>query len=254
MKLISKIKGYWRRLTSPKKDLNFKTKETQYGEILVSPYSYIYLKNIDTEYSKICIQIKYNPTQEDANSAMIEFLQLFNILQIQYIDQDKYIYIIGSIYDYIKLFCRYEYLKNDNKVFGLVYNLCKNINIIRDNMKWLEQTLYSSYNVHITVLSKDNPVRIYNPLDDMLNSTHTDIIPELLYIYIYDSSWDWEEYSFINFFMSYNNNKYFKEKIDELNKNYPTAFILPNGKNIIDMNFILNDSNASYDGVDEIID
>lgn len=256
MNIIKKLKGYWRRLTSPKKDLNFYTKETQYGEINITPYGYIHLKNTDIEYDKICIQISLNEFNDDAKSTKEKFIQLLGLLKIQYINHtDNNLYIIGPADDYIKLFLQYENLKNDNKILGLLYNCCKNINIIREKMTWLENTLYYSYEIPITTLSKDNPIIIYDPMNDtcIKHTYNINIIPELIYIYLYINS-EWIEYNIIDFFIRYNNDNGFKEIIDEIHLDYPTKFILQNGKNIFSINFKVNSSyDTSYDDIDEII-
>ena len=65
--MFSKLKGYLRRLSTPKKETNYQPKETSYGDIKVSYVGSVKVNNSLIHDSSIILQISYERNMQDAD-------------------------------------------------------------------------------------------------------------------------------------------------------------------------------------------
>lgn len=129
--MFKKLKGYFKRVTTPKPNIDYKPIENNYGEF---DMDYIYsIKYHD--YTSIIFELIYNKSNEDIFKEVDIFISLLSLCKfsilIQQADPDTALYIEGSKEKFITLmnifFINPEYTYN--KPFRKLYNLLMRLDI-----------------------------------------------------------------------------------------------------------------------------
>lgn len=270
--MFAKIKGYIRRLRTPKKETQYESKQTTFGEINASFVDAITICNLDKDSSNIIIEVSYSNDMEDSLSCYKEFINMISPLGIRFINIDikekGFLYLSGSVEDYDILIGSFiqDPEKSDNKIFRKLCVLLRKIDIVSEETSVLTTDGVTSYNSTVIKLTKTNPVFVQS-IDtywidkDVLDANINifDKLKSMINIYIYDSISDYiYAYSVLDFIYCYSTGRFdedLKEYINTLRYKYESNFTIPGYKNIFDINFLVTDrdSSSNYD-IDEPLD
>lgn len=270
--MFAKIKGYIRRLRTPKKETQYESKQTTFGEINASFVDAITICNLDKDSSNIIIEVSYSNNMEDSLSCYKEFINMISPLGIRFINIDikekGFLYLSGSVEDYDILIGSFNQdpEKSDNKIFRKLCVLLRKIDTVSKETSVLTTDGVTSYNSTVVKLTKTNPVFVQS-IDtywidkDVLDANINifDKLKSMINIYIYDPISDHiYAYSVLDFIYCYSTGRFdedLKEYINTLRYKYESNFTIPGYKNIFDINFLVTDrdSSSNYD-IDEPLD
>lgn len=129
--MFKRLKGYFKRVTTPKPDINYKPMDTFYGEFdIVFIYAIKY-----HDYTSIIIRINYDESNEDIMKEINTFKELLDIMSFsvlrQRADPGTALYIEGSKDKFITMINiffinpKYTY----NKIMRKLYNLLMRLDI-----------------------------------------------------------------------------------------------------------------------------
>lgn len=270
--MFSKLKGYIKRLTTPKKDESYTTTPTTFGDIQVSYVDAV--KILDTLKSNIILEISYPDDMHDALLCANNFIYMISMTGIRYttikINKTIYMYIAGSMLDYDLLL--YTYMNSidyaDNKILKKVISVLSKIDIMKDSASLMEDLMYKSvfpYEALKIKFQKTDPVYvqqidIYYISPDIIsnNIDIMDKLKSLILVAVYvDEKYILVDYIF-DFIYCYKTKRYrgdIEECIAQYKESYGSNFTISGYKNIFDINLsITNQENSSYPDIDEILD
>lgn len=270
--MFAKIKGYIRRLRTPKKETQYESKQTTFGEINASFVDAVTIYNMDEDSSNIIIGVSYPNNMEDSLSCYKEFINMISPLGVRFINIDieekGFLYLSGSVEDYDILIGSFNQdpEKSDNKIFRKVCSLLRKIDIVSSDTSVLPPNNIASYNSTSVELTKTDPVFVQS-IDtywidkDVLDANINifDKLKSMINVYIYDLISDnIYAYSVLDFIYCYSTGRFdedLKEYINTLRDKYESNFAIPGYKNIFDINFLVTDldSSSKYD-IDEPLD
>lgn len=270
--MFAKIKGYIRRLRTPKKETQYESKQTTFGEINASFIDAVTICNMDEDSSNIIIGVSYPNNMEDSLSCYKEFINMISPLGIRFINIDikekGFLYLSGSVEDYDILIGSFNQdpEKSDNKIFRKLCVLLRKIDIVSEETSVLTTDRVTSYNSTAVKLTKTDPVFVQS-IDtywidkDVLDANINifDKLKSMINVYIYDPISDYiYAYSVLDFIYCYSTGRFdedLKEYINTLRYKYESNFAIPGYKNIFDINFLVTDldSSSKYD-IDEPLD
>lgn len=274
--MFTKLKGYIRRFTTPKKETDYQPQETSYGEIKVSYIGSVKMEgNVFLRDSNIILQISYEKGMQDAESDKEQFIEMVSTsnLSTVFLESDtlnkKFIFLAGPIYNYDRL-CEYGYdIKySNNKMLMKTMSILEKIDIMAQSSTFKEQ-LKDKYNFpytsDIVYLTSENPVYVqcidtYWVDKDIIDAGYDilDIMKEIVIVAIFLRNQDITMVDSIsNFVKSYQRKtyqSYIIDYIDEYKEAFSSNFTIPGYKNIFDINFLVTNHNGDFEDIDEPLD
>ena len=270
--MLSYLKGLFKRLSVPKKESSFKSKESDYGEYEIS---FVDSFQINDKYSNIILQLIYNPNHSDMKQAIYLFkLKLcicgFRLLEYP-LHNKTIIFISGSDNQYIEYVSQSlnDTMIEDNIISRSMVSLLQKIDILKDKISILldKEFKYASYITENNILTSTNPVAIQYPnannIDpEILKMNYMEDFIHILAIGIYideDYKIDSTEYLFLyisDLICKLNSDKeYYQDLFEMYKSSILSNFDIPEFKNIFDINFTITTNDESmYEDIDEIIE
>lgn len=264
--MFNVIKGYIKRLITPKPDKNYKPEEDIYGLYewrIVSLYKNNFGKsNIILELD-IPITDKYTDIDFDV-SLLLNNIYLCGIRTLQYnFNNINCILFAGSVEQYVSVLTVKNTLLNAdvNRIFRSFINILRDIDIMHnmiDNAldnEYIKKSSYP-YEVDISEITCSNPISIQQINNEALNPKilKTDYMESLIYLLMINI---YNEKECNSYYISDLVNKLQyddQEQISGLKEYMYSNFNIPGFKNIFDINFKVTDDDESvYDDIDEII-
>lgn len=271
MNLIKNLKGYYRRLTTIKKDKNYKSDLKSYGDISVEYIDSIMINSFEYE-SNIVIKIQYS-NEEGSKANLKELINLIakSDMRIILIANKQEAYVYGGGPSCAKfLFCN-ENLKSYNKFFSLMYNLYTQIDVVDNILKYLKDPednryrteQYYPYESDDISLSLTMPVYVRD-ITAKLPEDERSICKDMNALFIYDiHQADGSIYKYYaddikpDSILQYKDgDSVLKYSASDWIEEYASNLTLYDGTNILRDNLLItnNDDQALYDDIDEIID
>lgn len=266
--MFSKLKGYFKRYSTPRPDKNYKPKETTYGDYDVMFISSTVFDN--TANNNIIMVYTYdkNPEKDDILKEVEEFEFMLKEnrfgMKTVYNNERPFIFFTGDRIQYATVI---NYYYNDpdyryNKLLCLLRKIVINLDIT-STLIGGEPSLYYQYESELLELTPSNPVAIQSinvsniPYELQDNKYLYDNIVSLLKIgYLIHNEYDeyYHNYDYILDFLTkfyYCKNKDF----EELKLNFKSNFNIKGFKNIFDINFKVTTDNEEsyYEDIDEVI-
>jgi hypothetical protein len=281
MSLTSKIKGYFRRLTTPSKDKSYIPDDTSFGDFSVTMVNGTY---VDNHCNNIVIEFIYNSDYEDIRrhaeqlllaleSTDIRVLEFRNIATKD--DSNVLFYTAGTNIDYIKFiqtllpYPVWAY----NKLFKFLKRRLEELEYVAPYLKYgLDINSYDldKYNefvsrpLNLITLTSSNSIKVEDIVLKRFSNILTkdeddkDLIEKLLplfRVYVYFPNIDETELYWVNE-LAY---KFLMDPIVhndliEYSESMRSNFNIPNFKNILDMNTEVIDPDSMYKDIDEVID
>ena len=265
--MFKKLKGYMKRLQTPKKDKNFSFQETDYGEYDVSYVSGVEINNI----SNIILEISYSKTSQSMKKDIDQFMNIVTEIGLKAktitVENTNHVFIAGNIEQFLNMIISFDNTNkfNSNKVVGKVKNILTKIDRIRLVLNSNEID-NCSYFINQSNTSSTNPVDVqfidtYYVSSDIITNK-INIIEELLPLTIMGITYSNipGEYTSIAMYVSDFVFKFNydlledKESILNLDKLYHSNFDIPGYKNLFDINLRVIESNDSYyKDIDEVL-
>lgn len=272
--MFSKLKGYLRRLSTPKKETNYQPKETSYGDIKVSYVGSVKVNNSLIHDSSIILQISYERNMQDADKDREQFLEMVSTTELStcIIDIDKlnrrFLYIAGPICRYDRL-CEYGYMLNysDNKTLMKVMSILEKIDIMAESSTFKDKSKgkYTfPYTSDVINLTPENPVYVqcidtYWIDKDIIDSGMNifDYLKDILMVAILLKNQNYvildTVHDFVKQYQTKTFQKYILDYIDEYKEDFASNFTIPGYKNIFDINFLVTNYNEDVDDIDELL-
>ena len=269
--MFSRLKGYIKRFTTPKKDESYATTPTTFGDIQVSYIDAVRI--LDTPTSNILLEISYPDDMHDASLCANNFIYMISMTGIRYttikINKTIYMYIAGSMIDYDLLL--YTYMNSidyaDNKILKKVISVLSKIDIMKDSnsLPDLADKNVFPYEALKIKLQKTDPIYVQQIdtyyISPNIISNDIDImdkIKSLIIVAIYvDEKYILVDYVF-DFIYCYKTKRYrgdIEECVARYKESYGSNFTISGYKNIFDINLSITDQeNSSYPDIDEILD
>ena len=267
--MLSKLKGYIRRLTTPKKDENFETKETTFGELEVSFVDSVKIEDDMFPTSNIILQISYQGQMDDGVNAVNQFLEMASRVGLKSniipLEETNYMFIAGSdiYYNYLCETFANDPEYSENKILRKVISIISKIDIM-GQMPYFEDynnRIYS-YDTTIVTLGDSRPVFVecidtYYIAKDLFDA-NINVLDKLNNLYIMGIYIPEQEtiltdtvYGFISRYRSDDYSDYIMDMIDKYKDQYQSNFTIPGYKNIFDINFLVTDLDSSSEYVTE---
>lgn len=274
--MFAKLKGYFRRLSTPKKETNYQSQETSYGTIKVSYIGSTKIEgNVLMNDSNIILQISYEKGMKDAETDKEQFIEMVSTANLNtiFLESDKlnkkFIFLAGPIYRYDKL-CEYGYdIKySNNKMLMKTMSILEKIDIMAQSSTFKE-SLKNKYNFpytsDIVYLTPENPVYTqcidtYWVDKDIIDAGFDvlDIIKDICMVAILFKNQDLTMIDTVNDFVKSYQRKtyqpYILDYIDEYKEAFASNFTIPGYKNIFDINFLVTNHNGDFEDIDEPLD
>ena len=261
MKIIAKLKGYKRRLSTIKKDKDYKPVETTYGEYTVSLVSGYNVQIKDKIHSGIIFLIEYDSKDFDVQKDTSEILNLISLIHGEYIctfEESTLLNFISlnsnqckEIADLYNNNPQY----NGNKVLRNLITEFTKIDIIDREISFTQEKDVYPYEISLVKLTKDKPVYIQKFFDEY--HFKMEGIYNILNIFVLADEIMFAD-TIYEFIKEYSKDSIFHDIIDKIFQSKPKYFEIPDFKNIFDINFIIiNENRREYsyvEDVDEIID
>lgn len=269
--MFSKLKGYFRRLSTPKKEENFEPEPTYYGEVNIWHVSSVVVDNGtgELELNNIILQISYDKTMSDSTNDAMNFNTMISSVGIRSalvgnIDNTTYLFIAGSNSCFGMLLSKYlnDPIHSNNRIFKKVVSILgiidimKNVSIFKDEI----HPDYYPYEAAFVRLSESRPVYVQyvdtyfvsnKILDagidvlDILNTLYIVAVyvnQNILFDYVYD------------FITKYNLREYSSDILDHIDRykeKFESNFSIPGYKNIFDINTSITNQEAMSKYLDE---
>ena len=263
---LKKLKGYKKRITTPKKDKNFKTPETSFGEFEIYFISgYNVLMNGE-QYSGVIFKLQYQADQRDVHLNIMELLDIISILNGRHVgdfEVDN-----PTLYEYISLTSQQcvnlaelynsDPKYNGNKVLRSLISEFMKIDIIDQQISFSDQKPIYPYSVEPIEISQKKPIYVQEIFEEFT-------VPDNMKDYLLKVFISYIKFTF-NGYISVLCNQYNQEHVilmNSINEIFENYNITPNMeylKKLLDTNVILIDEAQKYsstsfsDDIDEIID
>ena len=260
MGFLSNLKSYLRRASTPKKETNYTSEETTFGDIEVR---YIHSVLLNKSISNIILEISFSKNNKDANDNYNKFLDMISeagLIKTKYDMLDKiFVYIGGTRESYKLLIDKYFFNEKNayDKILRKVHNVLKEIDIMNN-----DQDKIYPYESDYQNIKEVNPVYVEN-IDtsfispEVIDDKEKDIFDYLINVLIiglYDDYHETISDTISRFISSYNNNVYYDDLhqlIEQYKDDFYSNFEIYGYKNIFDINFRV--TNDTYDDTEEII-
>ena len=274
--MFAKLKGYFRRLSTPKKETNYQPEETSYGNIEVSYIGSVKIEgNVLKDNTNIILQISYEKNMKDANTDRENFIEMASTsnLNMIYLDSDeldkRFIFISGPVYKYDKL-CVYGYdvKYSNNKTLMKVMSILEKIDLMQDSSTFKE-ALQDKYTFPYTsddiYLTSENPVYVqcidtYWIDKDIIDAGYDilDCLKDAFIVAILLKNQNMVMIDIIETFVKSYKDKWYQQYIldyiDEYKEAFASNFTIPGYKNIFDINFLVTSHNGEFEDIDEPLD
>lgn len=271
MKLISKLKGYYRRLTTMKKDKKYKPELNTYGDISVEFIDSIMI-NEASYSSNTVIALHYNDQSDSINDLNdLKNLIIQSDLRVLDLKFDFVAYVYGQSPSYATFLFNNENQKSYNKFFSLLYNLCTEIDIIDETLQYVKDPeanayytkKYYPYETESIDLSTSMPIYVQDvtaKLPENIRSKCKGI--NALFMYNYNGQYNYTYMKYVSdlkvssILQSKDGDDLLKYEAPEWTKQYASNLTIYDGTNILEDNLLItnNDDQALYDDIDEIIE
>lgn len=267
--MFSKLKGYFRRLNTPKKEENFKPEPTSYGEVNVWHVSSVVVDNETDELNNIILQISYDKTMSDSTDDAMNFNTMISSVGIRSalvgdIDNTVYLFIAGSNSCFGMLLSKYlnDPVYSNNRIFKKVIFMLGKIDIMKDISIFKDESQldYYPYESSFVRLSESKPVYVqcvdtYFVSNKLLEAgiDVLDILNTLYIVAVYADQNILFDYAY-DFITKYNLEEYnphVLEIIDKYKKDFESNFYIPGYKNIFDINTSVTNQEAMSKYLDE---
>ena len=271
MNLIKKLKGYYRRLTTIKKDKNYKPDLKSYGDISVEFVDSIMINSSNYE-SNIVIKLQC-PNEEGSKSDLNELINLITKSDLRLVLSEKHslAYVYGRAPSYAKFLYSNEEMKSYNKYFSLLYNLCIEIDSIDPILQYLNNPKeniyetekyypYESENINISI---NNPIYVQD-ITAKLPEDQRNEFKCINALFVYDTNQaDDSVYMYYasdikadSILQSKPGDDLLKYDAPQWIEDYASNLTLCDGTNILKDNLLItnNDDQSLYDDIDEIIE
>lgn len=267
--MLNKLRGYFKRYSTPKPDKNYQSKESTYGD-----YDLLFISSTvfnDIQNTNIIMAYTYdkNSEKDDIIKEVEEFELMLKEnrfgMKTVYDKQRPFVFFAGDRVQYATMI-NYYYNDPDYRYNKLLCLLRKNVinlditSILVDN----EPSLYYQYESEVLKLEPTNPVIVQTidisniPYELQNNKYLFDSLISLIKLgYIlhlneygeYHCSYDYVLDFLTKFY--YSRDKDFKD----LKNNFKSNFNITGFKNIFDINFkVTTDNDESYyEDIDEVI-
>ena len=236
--MLSKLKGYVRRLTTPKKDENFESKETTFGELEVSFVDSVKIEDDMFPTSNIILQISYQGQMDDGVNAVNQFLEMASRVGLKSniipLEETNYMFIAGSdvYYNYLCETFANDPKYSENKILKKVISILSKIDIM-GNTSFFEEYENGAYSYDTTIiaLGDSRPVFVeyvdtYYIAKDLFDA-NINVLDKLNNLYIMGIYLPEQEtvltdtvYGFISRYKSDDYSSYIMEKIEKYKEQY----------------------------------
>ncbi len=265
--MLSKLKGYFKRYSSPKPDKKYQPEETTYGDYDVVFISSTVFDNINNTNIIMAYTYDSDPEKDDILKEIEEFdfmlkLNRFGIKTVYYTER-TFVFFAGDRVQYATLINYFYHDPNYryNKLLCLLQKIVINVDII-STLIGNDPSLYYQYESEFLKLESSNPVAIQSidisniPYELQGDKYLFDIIVPLFKIgyVLSDKGAFVYKYDYVLDFLT----KYWygqDVRYHELECNFKSNFNITGFKNIFDINFkVTTDNNESYyNDIDEVI-
>lgn len=267
--MLSKLKGYFKRYSTPRPDKKYQPEETTYGDYDVLFISSTVFDNIVNTNIIMAYTYDNNPDKDDILKEVEEFEFMlkenrFGIKTVRYKGR-PFVFFAGDRIQYTTLI-NYYYYNPDyryNKLLCLLQKIVINLDITATFIG-NKPSLYHQYESEVLKLETSNPVAIQSidisniPIELQEKNYLFDIIISLFKIgyVLYDKEQGEYTYKY-DYVLDFLNKFWYSEdtRYQDLEYNFKSNFNITGFKNIFDINFkVTTDNNESYyNDIDEVI-
>ena len=266
--MFEKIKGYFKRLSTPKKEKDFEPEPTSYGEINVWHINSMVINKYE-ELNNIILQISYDKSMNDTTEDAMNFNIMISSVGIRSalvgdIGDTTYLFIAGSNSKFGMFLNKYmnDPVYSNNRIFKKVVSTLGKIDIMKDISIFSNEPEldYYPYESAIVAISESRPVyvqcidtyfvsqQLFEAGLDLLGILNTLYIvaiyidQNILFEYVYD---------FVTNYNLRNYNDRVLEHVDTYKTYFESNFCVPGYKNILDINTSITDQEAISKYMDE---
>ena len=269
--MINTIKGWIKRLTTPKKNKTYQPEQDNYGEF---EWRFISSFNVDI-INNIILELDISPSCIDTDnnvSSLIENAQLSGLRILKYTFENKIcIFFAGAKANYISLLSidnSVVYISN-NRILKSMISILQKIDIMHSSYEidnvlpytstYNIESMYLPYLTDTKEISCTDPITIQSlPTENIYHEVlKTDYMSKFIYlmiIAIYNEK-ELEKYYISDLVNLLNFSNFYQETFAYYKRTLHSNFDIPGFKNIFDINLkVTDDDESMYDDIDEVIE